>query len=281
MRKIIFFLFFLLYLFSSVQIFASDSLVINEFLPHPSSGNKEWIEFYNPDNIDLSNYFIDDDLDFNSDAGSSSKKSLATINNTSSLYPYFEISSFLNNSGDFVVLFSPTGEIIDQYQYTEDPGIDVSIGRFPDGKGEFTVLSLSTKGVSNSPPPTASPLPTDTPRPTEPTYSKSPSYKILQVTNLKTSYPTALPQVQSPTPSYKKVLGEKNQPALKLFTDEKISTSPSKTENEKRPNEVKVLNTSQNNSAKILITAGIALIIVCGIMFGGLFWKKLREKNNE
>ena len=114
----------------SPRTLAGENPTVNEFFAHPSTGNKEWVEFYNLDNIDLSAYYLDDDLDFVNDSGSSSKKSLSSIDNSStSPYPTFEFDSFLNNSGDFVVLFDPNGTIIDQYQYIDDPGENVSVGR--------------------------------------------------------------------------------------------------------------------------------------------------------
>ncbi|OGE33506.1 hypothetical protein A3D83_00870 [Candidatus Daviesbacteria bacterium RIFCSPHIGHO2_02_FULL_41_10] len=161
---------FLFLFFGVTPVFAS-SVFINEFFPHPSSGNKEWVEFYNKDGVDLSSYWIDDDLSFSDDTGSSAKKSLSSINKDNLLFPYFELSSFLNDPGDYVVLFSNDGNIVDQYQYTSDPGIDKSIGRIPDGDN-WIILSSSSKGSSNgdilppSPTPTPTPSPTPSPTPT-------------------------------------------------------------------------------------------------------------------
>lgn len=151
---------------------------INEFMAHPSTGNNEWVEFYNPNNIDLTAYWLDDDTSFTDDAGSSNKKVLSTLNTTNGSYPYLEFSSFLNNSGDYVVLFSNDGTIVDQYQYTSDPGIDVSIGRNPDG-GTWTTLSSASKGSTNggtspSPSPSTSPSPSPTPNPSS-TISSTPT----------------------------------------------------------------------------------------------------------
>src|SRR3989338_2770111 len=97
-------LFLIIFIIFPNKAFAA--LQINEFLAHPSSGNKEWVEFYNPQNTDISSYYLDDDTDFNNDSGSSSRKILTLLNVDNPSYPYIEISSFLNNSEDFVVLFS-------------------------------------------------------------------------------------------------------------------------------------------------------------------------------
>lgn len=162
----------------------ADLVKINEFLAHPTSGNKEWVEFYNPGGINLSSYFLDDDVDFNSDTGSSDKKPLSAIPNPTATYANLEFTSYLNNAGDYVVLFDQNGIIIDQFQYTEDPGADVSIGRSPDGSGSFNQLSAATKGAPN------------TSHVTNPTPSSSPSPSYATPT-------TFISPVKSPTPSPK------------------------------------------------------------------------------
>jgi outer membrane biosynthesis protein TonB len=102
----------------------------------------------------------------------------------------------LNNSGDFVVLFSPEGVIVDQYQYNQDPGVDISIGRSPDKTGDFKLLQSLTKGDANSDPiptptPTPTPQPTATPTP-GPTSTPAPA---------PTSTPTPTPKpTATPTP---------------------------------------------------------------------------------
>src|SRR3989344_5833616 len=75
---------------------------INEFVP---DAKQEWVEFYNASNSAeyLKDYWIDDDTDFRNEQGSA-KKLLSTLNTTSVGFPYFELSSFFNNSGDYVVL---------------------------------------------------------------------------------------------------------------------------------------------------------------------------------
>lgn len=144
-------------------------VVINEFVP---DANPEWVEFYNASESAefLKDYWLDDDTSFEVDSGSSSKKSLVSLDTTNPSYPFIEVSSFLNNGGDFVVLFSPEGGIVDQFQYTSNPGDNVSIGRSPDATGDFLILSSPTKGAPNAgpqPTPTPSPAPTPTPSPSQ------------------------------------------------------------------------------------------------------------------
>ena len=97
----------------------------------------------------------------------------------------FELSSSMfNNDGDTVALFSPDGTLLDQYIYTKDPGVDVSIGRTPDETGGFQILASATKGSPNS-----SPQPTNTPTP-------APTEK-----QASTPKPTVTPKLQAtPTP---------------------------------------------------------------------------------
>ena len=100
-----FFILFILFLFPS-DIFAAD-VVINEFLPKPSSGS-EWVEFYNTtvSLVDLSNYFFDDDTDFNLDGDSLGRDKISL----SGMLPgqgtcYWKLGTFLNNDGDTSTLF--------------------------------------------------------------------------------------------------------------------------------------------------------------------------------
>ncbi len=177
--------------------FAETKVIINELLPHPPSGSKEWVELYNPDGADISGYWLDDDSNFSEDTGNSDKKNLSELSSISG-HPYdvFEVSSMFNNDGDSVVLFAPDGAILDQFTYTKDPE-SYAIGRSPDVMGNFVVLASSSKGSANS-----DPLPTATITP-------SPTLK-----------PTATPKV--PTPS--------NSPTpIKTPTPTKISTNTGKT----------------------------------------------------
>lgn len=158
-------------------------------MPNPTSPASEWVEFYNPDNLDISNYWIDDDTSFTDDSGSSTKKSLSSVVNNNQTYPYIDLSSILNNSGDYVVLFGSDETIIDQHQYTSDPGKDKTIGKSPDG-GSFITLETSTKGSSNgssaaptpSPTPTPTPSSTATPTPT-PTSAPTSNFTISNIPN--------------------------------------------------------------------------------------------------
>lgn len=183
-------------------------VVINEFLANPTSPGKEWVEIYNPSHIDVKDYFIDDDESFSDDVGSGSKKSLSGSQNSSSEFVVLEFSSFLNNSGDNVVLFDQNGTILDKYNYSGDPGKDITIGRSPDGNGSFTTLADATKGSPNAkeatPTLTETPTPSKTPSPTKlPTPTKTPTpTRIPTVTKTPTSIVHSYPSPTStPTPN--------------------------------------------------------------------------------
>ncbi len=281
LKKLPLFIFLFLFLLRN-EAFAVN-LKINEIFVHPSSGN-EWVEFYNPESIDLTTYFLDDDIDFNNDSGTGSKKALTNIDNSNLLFPFFECSSFLNNNGDNVVLFSPDGQIIDQYEYIKDPGEEVSMGRFPDGLGEIAILASSTKGVENSSLPTSTPTNTQAPTPSNtstPTPKPSPTpTKTPTPAPTKTPTPTenttttsnnlALALTNTPTQKLASnsalVLGEKT---LRLSTLSSVITPVKKEDKEKQE--------ISNLPAFIFIFTGIIFITTCAIL-GFLFYKKKKIK---
>jgi len=285
--------FFNLASFFPKKAFAAEPK-INEFLLAPSTGNDEWVEFYNPDNLDISSYWIDDDTDFNSDSGNSSKKPLSSIDNTNLAYPVIVLTSAIfnntcNNECDFVVLFSSSGIVIDQYQYTENPGTDVPIGRFPDGSGSFQSLSSTTKGAQNSEPPTATPVPTTTPTsiPT-PTKTPTPAKTPTPVpTAVQTKTPTANPTSTS-TPTFAPISSTLEQDSSSVLSRKQATDSvafavlgestvePSKGEDVL----VKSLSSKKKNSGSpiFLIIGGILFFASCGILAYQVYKKKEIDK---
>lgn len=264
---------------------AQTPVVINEFLIHPGSGEKEWVELYNPDDADITSFWIDDDSDFTDDAGSSSKKTLAGAVRENTTYPYLEVSSVFNNDGDKVVLFDNDGNILDEVEYVEDYGENAAIGRSPDGSGEFQLLQSATKGAINSgvlptPTPTSAPTPTPTKTPTPtrtPTPAKVPTPKRTP-TPLKLSGKTSTPistsssettsaglksssstlassRSASLSAKHKSVLGTNSKPA------DKEATSP-------KNKEVLVEGATKVN---LPVVSGGMLLIACAIL---VFLKK-------
>ena len=189
---------FLLVLFLFLASFIHAQVKINEFLPAPSTGNPEWVEFYNSetDSIDLSNYYFDDDTNFSSDSGSSGKIALSGLL-TSQATCYWELSTYLNNNGDTPTLFDLNGTVVDSYPYT-NTATDKSFARIPDvetWQENQTPTKSPTRCLDLVPPtptPTPDPTPTATPAP-EATPTPTP-------TPIASPQPTPTPLVKSPTP---------------------------------------------------------------------------------
>lgn len=194
----------IIFLIISILFFVFPSLIyaqvlINEFLPDSTT---EWIELYNASSSAeyIKNYYLDDDTDFLNDSGSSTKKILTTINLSNPSFPYFETSSFLNNSGDFVVLFDSDGLIVDQYQFNSNPGQDMTFGRYPDGTGSFFLLPYSTKADANPAPATSTPTITPTQTATSTAIATSTPTKTATAVPTPTKTATAKP-TSTPTPT--------------------------------------------------------------------------------
>jgi hypothetical protein len=270
-KKICLITFFLAFLFLFPQKTFAEGIIINEVFVHPSSGNDEWIEIYNPDNTDLTSYFIDDDTNFADDIGTA-KKQLTTISNGT--YAVFTLSSSMfNNSGDFVVVYDQRGTIVDQYEFTNDPGVDVAIGRNPDATGTFQILESITKGSVNAGvqptvtvTPTKIPTPTKTPTPTKiPTPTKAPTLtRSASPTKVPTIVPTKLVAVNTKSPQISLVENNATDSAYPTAVlGARISASPTKS-----PDKKVLVKESSNNATVIassLIVGGI-FILACAIL---------------
>lgn len=225
-------------------------VLINEYLPN---SDKEWVEFYNTSSSAeyLRNYFIDDDVDFNNDLGSR-KKSLIGIDATNSQFPFIEISAFLNNGGDVIVLFDNLGNIVDRHEFTLDPGKNISIGRYPDGSGQFEkLINLSRAGPNSS---FLTPVPLSTPFNTQP-----PATEVSVLTN-NTPVATSIKKpVETPTtlknPIISKTLTSRPEVLSNSDANDNIPSQASEPANFK-------LETASGNSNKLLAL----LFIVAGVM---------------
>ena len=273
---------FAYFLFFRPPVFAVNNIFINEFLANQSSGQAEWVEFYNLDYLDLTGYWIDDDTDFGPDGvgqGSDKKQLTASnLNVSNPTFPYVTLSSSMFNdtcgsSCDYVALFSPDGSIVDQFQYTsemiEQEG--KTIGRSPDGPNSFTVLSSQTKGSQNSIP---QPSPTPTPQSTT-SQSSSP-------TSTKSKSPSPSPK-NSPSPASSKktfsVLGSSQSAELTASSAAEFNLSASPTPSAEPKTE------QPSNKMKIAgVVAGTGAIVM-GVSVGLYLWyrKRLvtRGKNKE
>lgn len=166
-------IFAFLLLFPGAGSVLASNVVINEFLPHPSSGN-DWIEIYNPTSsiVDLSNWILVD-----------STSTMKTLSGSVAANGFisFEVSNRLNNGGDSIFLKDSSGTTIDNYSYSSDPGIDKSIGRSPDGSG-WTTLTAQSRDSSNGSSSTSTPSPSPSPTPSPSSSTSTPSSFIISNT---------------------------------------------------------------------------------------------------
>ncbi len=159
-----------------LPLILASSIVINEFLANPSSGN-DWIELYNPtqNSIDLTNWNLWDSTSLiKSLSGSLGAGEFLAV----------DVSNRLNNSADSIFLKDSNG-VVDSYSYNENPGVDVAIGREPDGQN-WAILTTPTKGAANSLPiasssPSLSPSPSPSPSPTPEASAPNSSFLISNI----------------------------------------------------------------------------------------------------
>lgn len=211
-QKLIVFLIALLAIFLFYPKKAFAQIVINELLPNPTGGS-DWVELYNTSSqeIDLNDWVLDDE---------GTKTNMVEIKEvTVSAHGFwlFEVGSRLNKSSDTIYLINNEEVVVDEYNYSTNPGDDVSFGRAPDG-GNWGVCDKPTPNLENQcvlPSPSPSPSPTPSPSQSQsPTLSPSP----------QTETNSHLDEAPSPTPTPKpvkvvgatllgEILGEESSPA--------------------------------------------------------------------
>ncbi|MDP1721758.1 MAG: lamin tail domain-containing protein [Candidatus Gottesmanbacteria bacterium] len=276
---------------------AFAAVVINEFLPAPSSGNVEWIEFYNtePSSEDLSNYYFDDDTNFDSDSGSSGRLAISGLL-LSSATCYVELSTYLNNNGDTPTIFKLDGSLIDSYQYASSSA-DKSYARVPDG-GSWQVNQTPSKSSSKcsdlAPSPTPTPTPTPTPQATAtPTFTPTP-------TKTPTPTPTTKPTA-TPTPTAVATPTKTPSPTSTPMSTLMVSKSPSPgvpstaedAEEQPAVRELFVLGErveaktsspsayASNNSWKPMVISMLLVAIGLAMLAGVYTWKIAREHHSD
>ena len=160
-------------------------------MPHPSPV-PDWVELYNSDSqtLDISGYRLEDTTT------TSAMKVFPTgtfINPNGFLVA--SVSNRLNNAGDSVYLKDENGNLLDNFLYSFNPGINVSFGRYPDGAGEWRTFSNPSPNSPNLMPITITPSPTLTPVPTEtPVPTPTPTV-IPTMTPIPTLTPTVIPTI--------------------------------------------------------------------------------------
>jgi hypothetical protein len=156
----------------------------------------------------------------------------------------------------------------------QDPGLEIVIGRAPDGVGDFEILSLATKGHPNSQPqptptlttpptptPTKTPAPTRTPTPTK-TPAPTKSISIPYATNSPT------PKIQSPPSQPKSQLTKKN--AIKNHPTAILDAKTKSTPTPKKPDTKTIVQGTTNQKSQvplIFISVGGVLLIACAILY--------------
>ncbi|MBO4493114.1 MAG: CotH kinase family protein [Ruminococcus sp.] len=151
--------------FPAAQVSAASSVTINEVCPKnstytaPDGGTYDWIELYNSSNsaVDISGWGISDKAEtpyrFTFPAGTTiqagGRKVVfcdGTAGETNSAIAPFGLST----SGETLTLTDASGNVASQITF-EDMAKDTSYGQYPDGSGEFYVLSTTPDAANSAP----------------------------------------------------------------------------------------------------------------------------------
>lgn len=257
------------------------AIVVNEFASDTAgtSDDPDWIEIYNSGNdvVDLVAYRIRD----------SSATNVLDLDGVvaAQTYAVFNWGNKLNKPGDKIRLLLKTDDtVVDEVAYGNEGGVSVpssgqSVGRQPDGGGNWVVFQTPSKGTSNSSSqvaPSATPTPTPTAKPTAtPTPMKSGPTKVPTPTKTPTRTPTATPMKLLPTKSSLSAVQSKitisptEDPVIptavlgEQAVRESISKSPAK-------EDVLVKDAKENKQfpiGQVIIAASGILFLCCGILF--------------
>ena len=126
--------------FGHAQPAATPVVLINEFMPKPSSG-AEWAELFNPNpfTIDLSGWKIDDDTI----GGSQTTIVAGTFIPANGLLVISLSTNILNDSGtDMAQLLDAGGAMIDNHSYSSATA-GQSYARIPDGRPSMISEAMS------------------------------------------------------------------------------------------------------------------------------------------
>ncbi len=133
---------------SSTPISSFSSITINEFVSDPDSGN-EWVELYNSStsSLDLAGGYICDSRN----TTSTCKTISGTIGPNGWLKIDLQTDSYLNNTGDSVILKNSNGDVADEIVYDAGsiPAKGQSLARSVDGAGDWQITTQITPGAGN------------------------------------------------------------------------------------------------------------------------------------
>ena len=105
---------------------------INEFMPRPNTGGKEWVELFNPNPIavDLTGWKIDDDTI----GGTQTTIKPATLIPGNSFLVITMTANIFNNTGtDAVQFLAPDNTVVDNTGIYTNTTAGLSYARVPDG----------------------------------------------------------------------------------------------------------------------------------------------------
>ncbi len=122
-------------------------VVLNEMMPNPSPG-PDWVEIYNRSNktVDISGWTIHDSAPLDNIIGTVP----ASTSLISGSFLTLDVSNRLNATGDTISLKDTSGSNVDFKVYVSGIPENVSIGRNPNGIGDWLNCATSSKGTSNN-----------------------------------------------------------------------------------------------------------------------------------
>ncbi len=133
----------------TVYIPDTGNIVINEFMANPSSGD-DWIELYNNNSelIEIGDWTLEDTTSVMHTIPAGTTLDVG-------MFYIINVSNRLDNAGDTISLYNSSADLIDSYTYAADPGLDVSVGRYPNGIDSWYSLTVGrltpmpTPGAAN------------------------------------------------------------------------------------------------------------------------------------
>ncbi len=260
-------------LFSQKTIFADSHVIINEFVSDVASGEKEWVEFYNPGLSDqsLDGWTLEEKT--GTDLSGTASYSLDGITVSAGAFMVYEfptIQSKLNNGGDVLTLKNgPT--IIDEIAYGSAPNSEVgapkkgqSAGRKADGSDHWVIFEPPTKQSSNNSGQPVQPAPTPSPSPVQSPSSSSTSAPAKSPSPTPKATPKPSPQA---TPKSQAT----SSPISQNVLGQKETDTPSSSPEQSSPSP-KIQNSQSRTKVAGIIT-GFGLILV-GLSFAFYLWYK-------